>query len=381
MSDPQLDDFERKLQLARAEVLASIEMVELRFGIELQSLFDPTKYSYKESITEFRRRVIQGVNAYTGFVKEEGSDIFAAEDTTELEPNIFISRKNSLIVRNYTGDAVSDWVMVVRKNLDAMGAAQSTAQFVAQTLGGTIITVGVPVAIKVAARLIAKETLKNALLIAVRGVGLKSAIVAVVLALAGIVYWLVWGLEQKCLGAIINDTDTDYYVPDWRKSVDGYNGGNLYMEHGTTNNFMSANLTGDLDSPEIQLKSRFVDVNDENTMVAVGLFFADKKAGFRGAEGIYVFIPYPEHGSGPGFSYQFAIPHTKDNRANIAIYDGGKIDNVDVISKMFRDLYNTAEVDIEKQSGDFGMKSHLSGARGGRICGTATVSTPITYIE
>jgi hypothetical protein len=374
-------DSQAALQSARAAAIRSLEALESRFGIELQSLFDETKYSYRDSIAEFQRRVVRGVNAHTGFAQEEGIDIQAVADPTEVEPNIFISRHNSLVVRNYTGNAVFDYVMVIRKNLDAMGSAASTAQFVAQTLGGTIIAVGVPVAIKVAAELIAKKALKDALMVAIKGVGLKSAIVAVVLAIAGIIYWLVWGVEQKILGAIINDTDTDYIVPDWRRSVDGYGGGNLYMEHGTTENFMLANLTGSIDSPEVQLKSRFVDENDENTMVAVGLFFADRKAGFRGAEGIYVFTPMPGHGSDPGFAYQFAIPYVNDNRANIEVYAGGKIDDKNVIAKMFRDLYNAAKVNVEKQVGDFSMKSHLNDSRGGRICGLTCVSTPVNYAD
>jgi hypothetical protein len=372
------NDFESTLQKARAEAIASIKTMESRYGIELEELFDPTKYSYRESITEFRRRIVDGVNAYQHFETEEGSELKALGDT-EYEPNVFISRKNALIVRGYRGQQIVDWVMVVRKNLDAMGAAQSTAQFVAQTLGGTLIAVGVPVAIKVATEMYGGAALKAALMTAVKGVGLKSAIIAVALALAAILYWLLWGVEQKILGVVINDTDTDYYVPDWRKSVDGYYGGNLYMEHGTTENFMVANLTGSLDSPEIQLKSRFADENDDLTMVAAGLYFADRKGGFRGAEGIYVFIPYPDHGSDLGFAYQFAIPYTKDNRNNIDPYRDGRIDDKDKIARLFRTLYDAAKVNVDKTDGSFNMQSNLSDARGGRICGITMVSTPITY--
>lgn len=372
-------DFETMMQAARAEAVGSIQTLESRYGIELQSLFDSGKYTYRESFTEFRRRIIAGVNAYQGFEVEEGSMLLASEQDTEYEPNIFISRKNAMIARDYRDNKIVDYVMVVRKNLDAMGAAQDTAQFVAQTLGGTIIAVGVPVAIKVATQMYAGTALKQALLTAVKGVGLKSAIVAVVLAVAAIVYWLLWGVEQKVLGLVFNDTDSDYYVPDWRKSVNGYGGGNLYMEHGTTENFMVANLTGDLDSPEIQLKSRFPVEDDSSTMIAGGLFFADRKVGFRGAEGIYVFIPYPGSGTPPGFAYQFAIPYTKDNRCNIEGFTGGTINNKDEIAGMFRRLYNSAAVNVERQVGDCNMQAHLSNARGGRICGITMVSKPIIY--
>ncbi|RXA94489.1 MULTISPECIES: hypothetical protein [Yersinia] len=360
------------------EVLASISNIEDKFNIELKSLFDHDKYTLQESIKEYRRRVIEGVNNFKGFT-DEGDDRILSEASVELEPNIFISRKNALIASDYTGTKVTDWVKTTNKNLRALAESTSTTQFVVQTLGGTIIAVGVPVAIKVAAQLIGGETLKNALMIAIKGVGLKSAIVAVVLALAAILYWLIWGIEQKILGVIINDSDTDYYTPNWRTSIDGYKKGNLYMEHGTTVNYMSVTLNQDLDSPEIQLKSRFVDVNDSETMVAIGLFFADRKAGFRGAEGVYVFIPYPGYGSDSGFSYQFAVPYSKDNRANIDIYNGGEITDKEKIQSIFRNLYNSAKVDISKKVGNMTMKSHLNGSTGGDVCGIASVSTPINY--
>ncbi|EKN3724270.1 TPA: hypothetical protein ACPZRY_001745 [Yersinia enterocolitica] len=362
------------------EVLATISNIENRFNIELKSLFDQDKYTVHESIKEYRRRVIEGVNIFKGF-DDEGDDRILSEASVELEPNIFISRSNALIASDYTGSKVTDWVKTTNKNLNAMAESTSTTQFVVQTLGGTLIAVGVPVAIKVAAQLIGGETLKNALMVAIRGVGLKSAIVAVVLAIAAIFYWLIWGVEQKILGVIINDTDTDYYTPNWRTSIDGYEKGNLYMEHGTTVNYMSGPLNQNLDSPEIQLKSRFVDINDSETMVAVGLFFADRKAGFRGAEGVYVFIPYPGYGSDSGFSYQFAIPYSKDNRANIDVYNGGEITDKDTIQTLFRDLYNSAKVDISKTIGNMKLKSHLNSSTGGDICGIASISTPITYVS
>lgn len=373
------DQNELTFQQLRAECIASIEALEARYDIELASLFDRSRYTYRDAITEFRRRVVDGVNAYPYFPVEEGSDIPASADDAELEPNIFISRHNARIVRNYQGRQVFDWVMSIKKSLEAMREATTTAQFVAQTLGGTIIAIGVPVAFKVAVELYAGKVLKEALTIAIKKVGLKSAVIAVVLALAAILFWILWGIPQKILGAVINDTDTDYYVPDWRTSVDGYKKGNLYMEHGTTENFPSDRLNGKEDAPEIQLKSRFVDENDDDTMVAVGLFFADRKAGFRGTEGVYVFIPYPEHGTDSAFAYQFAIPMTKDNRANIDTYAGGKITNKGVISGMFRSMYNQAGVDRSRTVGNMELTSHLSGSRGGEICGIACVSTPITY--
>jgi len=184
MHDTDIEELKRK---TREQVLGAIEGLEAKFGVELQSLFDSRRYSSRESFLEFRARITDGVNRYQGFDADD-QNTSAAKDV-ELEPNIFISRYNALIVRDYTGKKVYEYVVSTSKALEALSKSTSTAEFVATTMGSTLIAIGVPVAIKVAARLIAKDTLKVALTTAVKGVGLKSAIVAVALALAGVLYW------------------------------------------------------------------------------------------------------------------------------------------------------------------------------------------------
>ncbi|GAB3753188.1 hypothetical protein [Spirosoma pomorum] len=359
--------------------LQIVANLESHYKVDLSSIINNSDLSYQESIKQFKNALIGAVNAHQGFQSEEGDNTNNASDGPEEEPNIFMSRYNANIVADYTGDKVRTYVTSVSKTLENLAVANSVGQFVAETLGGTFLAVGIPVAIKVAARLIAKDTLNVALSTAIKGVGLKSAIAAVVLALAGILYWLIWEKEAKILGVIINDTDTDYYVPNWRLNVNGYSKGNLYMEYGTTENFMVGHLTGNIDSPEVQLKSRFPDINDEETMVAAGLYYADRKAGFLGAEGIYVFIP--RQGSDIGFAYQFAVPYSKSNRANLSVYSGGEITDKSVIQGMFRNLYNENKVGVDFTSGNCRFRSHIQSPSGGVICGLVSVSTPIIYRE
>jgi hypothetical protein len=58
---------------------------------------------------------------------------------------------------------------------------------------------------------------------AVQKVGLRSALFAAGVVAAGILYFLAVS-NQKNLGFVIKDADTNYYVSDWRISFDGYFG-------------------------------------------------------------------------------------------------------------------------------------------------------------
>ncbi|MFC3653658.1 hypothetical protein ACFONN_19030 [Dyella humi] len=375
----QHDEHELKEQQLYDDMFQFIESIESRFHVELKSLFNARRYSYTEFMAEFRQRMVEGLNAYDGFSNEDGSDTAFSYAAVEVEPNIFISRYNALVVRNYGGQKLVDWVQTVLKSLEAMMSSTTPAAFAAQTLGGALLAVGAPMAVATIKNLWAGEALKGALTLAVRKVGLGSAIAAAATAAASILYFLLVSNPKKIIGLVLNDTDTNYYVPDWRKSVNGYYGGNLYMEHGTTERFMMVPLTDKIDSPEIQLKARQVAKNDDETMVAAGIFFAEKRVGFYGAEGVFVFTPYPGHGNDSAFAYQFAVPYSRDNRTNIDVHASGRIDNRAHISKLFRDMYNAARVNVEKQAGNMSMTANVNDARGGRVYGVGCVSTPLTY--
>lgn len=375
----QHDEYELQERQLHDDMLRIIETIEDRFHVELKSLFDANRYTYPAFMDEFRQRMAVGLNAYAGFSDVEGSDVAFSYAAVEIEPNIFISRHNALVVRNYHGQKLVDWVQTVLKSLEAMTLSTSPAVFAAQTLAGALLAVGGPMAVATVKNLWAGEALKNALTMAVKKVGLGSAVAAAAVAAASIIYFLLVINPKKIIGFVLNDTDSNYYVPDWRNSVNGYYGGNLYMEHGTTNRFMTVPLTDRIDSPEIQLKARLVAKNDDETMVAAGIFFAEKKVGFYGAEGVFVFTPYPGHGNDSAFAYQFAVPYSRDNRNNIDVHASGRIDNKGHISKLFRDMYNAAKVNVEKQAGHMSMTANVSDARGGKVSAVACVSTPLAY--
>jgi hypothetical protein len=362
-----------------------LKKLESHFGVDLTSIVENPALKDRGGLRALREALRNAILRYDGYPEEEaGHDRFVQsikeDPKVELEPNLFYSRKNANYIADLKGNDVYDYVTGLAKRLEALAQSESVAQFVATTIGGGILSVSVPVGWQVAKGLVAKEALKTAIKNAIVRVGLKSAVFAVAVALIGIVYWLIWEKEAKILGVIVNDTDSDLIVYDFMKSVDGYNGGNLYMAHGTTESFMADNVNGDLDSPLVQLKSRFADVTDEDTMVAFGIFYADRKAGFLGAEGLYVFAPF-ENPEPPGFAYQFAVPYSKSNGANIQLFStNGPINNEELMNHLFREMYDTMEVDIDKQQGNYRLRSHVQSASGGVICAVASISEPLPTV-
>ncbi|WP_156815599.1 hypothetical protein [Pseudanabaena sp. PCC 6802] len=367
-------------------VFETLETWEKRFGIELQSLFDPDHYSLQDAYRLFRERIVIGLSQYEGFPTEEADgeskDIEGQPkrmlSLVEYEPNYFISRYNAKIITNYKGDDVYNYVISVRKSLEIMAASENIDQLVASSFGFGIVAVGVQLMIQAAIIKKAEQLAwKKALQEGLKRFGLRTAVGAIVIALGALLLWAIFGKEARILGVLINDTDTNYIVADWRDGLEGYKKGNLYMAHGSTQSFPVTNLTEDIDSPELQLNARLIGEDDKDTMVAASMFFAKRKAGFRGAEGVYIFTDYAK--TDPGFAFQFAVPYTNDNGVNIGTYPGGVITNKGEIDKIFRTLYNSRKVDFKASYNNRDYSAQMNSARGGACCSITSVSAPLKY--
>lgn len=384
----QIDDIYED-ELCRG-VFETLETWEKRFGIELRSLFDPDRYSHQDACRLFRERLIVGLSQYEGFSAEEADGELKDKDivgylektlpVVEYEPNFFVSRHNAKIIANKKGNEVYNYVVSVRKGLDLMAAAENIDALVAQSVAAGILAVTVQVAIQVAIimkRSIVPLPITVALKQAFLNFGLRTLVANIILAAAAILLWIIYGKEARILGMLINDTDTNYIVSDWMDGLEGYKKGNLYMAHGVTQSFPLTHLTEDLDSPELQLNARLVGKNDEETLVAAALFFAKRKPGFRGAEGVYIFTDYAK--TDPGFAFQFAVPLTNDNGVNIGTYPGGVITNKGEIDKIFRTLYNSRKVDFKASYNNRDYSAQMNSARGGACCSITSVSAPLKY--
>ncbi|HJR73232.1 MAG TPA: hypothetical protein VJ806_06295 [Luteimonas sp.] len=353
------------------EILGNLEK---HFGIDLKRIVADESLDSEQAYVELRASLAAAVLSHAGYPVEDRE--FAVPGPlakgVENEPNVFITQHNANIAADYSGERVREYVIDLTRRLDLMSRSNSVGSLVGNTIGGFVIAVGIGVGKEVGKRLFNGDGLKDALTGAIGKVGLKTALLAVVGALAGILKWMIFDKQARILGVVINDTDTDFVVRDWRKSVDGYHGGDLYMAHGATKNFMSDHLTGDLDSPEVQLKARIPGKTPEERQVAIGIYFADRKSGFYGAEGLYVFTPLG--GGHDSVAVQFAVPFSKANNANIALHRGGSINNKSQLEGMFRALYNEKKVNVDKREGPYRLRSHINSPSGGVVSGIACIS-------
>ncbi|MDQ0471790.1 hypothetical protein [Labrys wisconsinensis] len=377
MSDVQDDIYEDEFV---RECFAVIEGWERRFGIELKSLFDPDQHSYAESTRLLRERIIDGIDRYDGFppTEAEGSSSepfstrFRRGDApVEFEPNFFITRENAEIISKYQGDSVLQYVGSLRKSLDLMASSDTVESLVASSLSTGVLIVGSAILIEVRIAMAAGTAFRAALLASLKSTGLKSAIATIVVLAAAILLWAIVGRKSKILGLVINDTDANFVVTNWRDGTQGYKSGNLYMTHGALKSFPVSHIGESLNSPEVQLNGRSY-LEDGSILVAASMFYAEAKAGFRGAEGIFLFTDYDKQAT--GYAYQFAVPYTNANGVYLQPYWGGEMTKRDEINSLFRTMYDKRQTYLDGAYQNMIYRASINSSKGQECCAIAYFS-------
>lgn len=341
------------------------ENLSEEFGVDVKALLLTPGISAKERIKLTTTHLMEAIILKAEYENVEGFDSTALKgmnladfvaNAIEIEPNISYSEKDAIALSNLQGQKLKDYLFTLTKRFENMAKAKTPGQLVAEMAGGALMSIGIPMGIQVVKSLIAKEALKVAMLNGVKAVGMKTAIVAVVLVLAGLLYYLLVENPKKILGMVVNNTDDDFVVNNYASG-----NGDLRMIHGQMVNFME-DSNGGIEAPKLQLKERLnYGEGNEDNMVFAGIYFADRNVGFRGAEGIAVFTSK----SNPNFKFAhvFAVPYTNDNRSNIKIINGdpGNLDN------LFRNLYDQNKQRVDYNDQGYRLTSTVNDPRGGVV--------------
>lgn len=377
----------------RALGLALLEGLERRCGVELRGLLDESSLDTGRKIALMRERLVHAAfadpQAMAGGAPGEdarAAALFAARQV-EVEPFVFIPRADALKAMRYQGRQITDYVKQMAKRLDNIHQSKSIGTFVATTLGGGLIGVGFSIAFGTIRNIHAGMLLRQALLKAVTSFGLGGALLAVGMALIGFTVWLVLEKPEKLLGLIINDTDEDYVVRQWRLGAHGGGaiaGCGMYMAHGDTWAFMADGRLVN-DPAELQLAQRLLvykedgRIDDEESAVCLGVYFADRKAGFLGVEGLYVFEPrQAARDEMPrSFAYQFAIPYSQRNGCALRPYLGRYPYGPGELEHLFRSMYDQRSVWRRESAFGWEYFAAVDAAYGGVISGIAMVSAPV----
>lgn len=284
-------------------------------------------------------------------------------DKVELEPNITFTEHNANIIRNYQGDDVYNFLFTLTKRFENMAAAKTEGQLAIEIVSGSLVSVGIAMTAGTITALRAGATLLAAVRTGITSIGMKTAVAVVVFVLVALLLFLLVDNPKKILGLLINDSDENFVVTDWRKGVNGENGSDLYLEHGYIQSFPEDHETENLDSPLVQIRKRFYfGPGDPDNTVCGGIYFGDRNVGFRGVEGVMVLSSKT---TSTFVAHMFAVPYTNDNGTNMRSFSS-KPDPAS-LPQLFRDMYNSRKVRVDFTTGGYRLTSTVNSARGGVV--------------
>jgi hypothetical protein len=365
----------------RAEGLAIIEQLNAHWGVRLDILINNVALDPDQ-----RRRLLIAKMAECALIdidehhRQMDLEIDVPVDNqalieqavsaqaVELEPNLSFLDGKFREIRDYQGDRLKHFVVNLSQRLQVMAKAKTPGDLALEILSAGLFSVGTSMAGLTIGALRAGQALATALRIGVTSLGIKTAVVVVVIVLAAFLLYMLLDNPKKILALVLNDTDDDLVVRDWRRGVDGKTGGDLFVQHGHMANFPEDRATGDLSSPLVQIRKRaFFGPGDPDNVVFAGFYFANKNFGFRGAEGVMLFQP----GSSPvKYAHMFAVPYTNDNGTNMRPFSGG----ADSLPGLFRDMYNSRRVRVDFVDRGIRMTATVNHPRGGVVALIASFS-------
>jgi hypothetical protein len=347
-----------------------LENLKTSFGVDLRPILETPQATRSELS---RRATVALVEAIFTRAHQDGTwadwsdseanlsntQLHAAlDESVEDEPNYSIIPSDLPTILAYRGDAVKTYIYTLTKRFENMSNAKTPGQLAIELSAGGLISVGIPAAIGAVKALRTGATVLNAIRAGVTSIGMKTALLAVAVIIVGFLLYLFLDNPKKVLGIVINDTDDNLVVNDWRKGADGAKGSDLYMAFGHMQNFM-VDHDGGLDSPEVQVRARInFGPNDPDNVVFAGPYFADRNFGLRGAEGVMIFT---SKATGRRIAHLFACPYFEDNGAFIQMAGEGSADS------FYDEMYRNRKVSFEHEQDGYRLQTNVNDARGGVI--------------
>jgi hypothetical protein len=276
----------------------------------------------------------------------------------DIEPNLCYDVENVGTLKSFRGDEIKDFLYSLTKRFENMSKVTNPAILAAQIVGGGMISVSIPMAAGTIQALRAGQTLVAAVKAGITNVGMKTAIAAVVIMLAALLIWLFLENPKKFLGMVINQTDSNLVVNDWRKGIDGDTGGDLFMRHGSMVSFPEDYESGRL-TKKVQI-SKMDRIGPKDDLCYAGIFFANKNFGGYGVEGVAI---YSAQDGSAKFAQLFACPYSEDNGTAVRVLNGATKD----VPALFREMYPKRKTQDTTSSGGFTLVSTVNDNRGGVV--------------
>lgn len=362
----------KKLENKSGHELAKeiLENISNRVGIDLYALLTTDETPTPESILDFKKHIVQdAVLQFRKNTKDNNEEDFGVDDldddalvnmalSPDAEPNWMINPEVLAIIKSYTGEAVLTYLKTLTKRFEQITTSTSPGMVAVTLLSGGLVALGAQAGY--GAWVNRALGMRAAAIAGVRSVGMATVVSIAAVTLAMFILWLIFDNQKNVLGLVINESDNDLIVRNYGMITQ-----EIYMESGSMKNFMIDQES--LGSPKVQIKGGYTDPDDPaESFHFGGIYFADKKVGFYGAEGVFVLTPRK---GGERIAIMFASPYHADNGTNMKILNPSETE----LKKVYKDLYGSRKVNYSHRSGRISLQSHINSNRGGNVGNIAVI--------
>lgn len=355
-----------------------ITRMEANMGIQIRDLFESDK-SPQEIRSEMHDRIVRYVQDRLD--KEQPSDewphagkerdarkALGLSSSINVVPNVSLLESNYKLAKNYEGQELNDFVRRISNGLSLIQEGQTAGQVAGEIIGSGLAAFALAMIIGTVKALRAGKAFRPALVLGVRAMGAVSVVVGVAaLIITEILLYLLVYNKKQFLGLVMNNTDLNLVVDDWRDGTGGADKGDLFVNTGSVSSFMEQHETEQFDSPLIQIGARqIIAPDDPDNIILGGFFFGEKNTGFHGTDGAMVF--HGRQQAQPRFGLLFACPYFRDNGVNVTV-DTYTRSAKDVFEALFesRDLYKTVT------NAGFTFSARTAWKTGGQTMGLASL--------
>lgn len=373
----ELEEIEEIANLSNQELGANIVAnISKSIGVDF-SIYITEKGMNDKSFLEFRQNLVDGL--VTKFYKEskdlndEESGLDIDEELIknklnssdiESEPNWLFNPADLKIIEKYKGAEISTYIRTLSKRFEQMTEEVSVSNIAIQLIKSGLLALCASAATQVIKAKIIGWGLKRSVIAGVKSMGAGTIALAIGKMLADFIYWLLVENPKNMFGLIINKSENDLIVKNY-----GDNSQKIWMNSGTMNLFMEDQEN--LGSPKVQIQGGYIDEDDiSESFYSGGIYFADKKFGGYGAEGIFYLSDIQQK---INVAVMFACPYHADNGVAMSLVD--KSQNLE---EEYDRLYKNRKVNFFSEEKDrIKLQSRVNSSTGGNAFNIGIIELPL----
>ncbi|MCG7560301.1 hypothetical protein [Pseudoalteromonas sp. McH1-42] len=237
------------------------------------------------------------------------AEVRALKSNGEANPNELYEGPDALALAGMSAGEMGFYLADKRETyerlVNTVGASVGDAANALYKVG--VISVGEAASKKAFSELVKTKSVRKAIVAGVKAVGTRRAVVAIGLVLAAILIYFIVTNEKNFYGVVLNLTETNLNCADHDR----------FMYAGTLVSFPLDKEDG-VNADAVNIRGGSISFDDEGNDVEAyyaGTYFAEKKIGLFGAEGMFSLTPKGK--SSPNLAILFSCPYSANNGVNL----------------------------------------------------------------